>query len=237
LQTKEEPEKESISRQTMSESPKKVAKTANKPEEYFLAIDIESCGKGDILAIGATFGKKDGTVIESRAFCSKPPSTPAGYDKHTWEEFWINHPQILARIDAEAIEDHIGVFHDWLLGLEKIYGPFGRRHREEVHLRLITDNAAYDLGEIDTHFKPRFGHGIKHMFDDYVPDDNPTEQERFLLPKERELVESMITAVHDHYPAHDSLQDFQRQCALELVAANREKERIENTETDRVDNV
>lgn len=211
----------------MSESPKKVSKLADSPKEYFLAVDIESCGKGDILAIGATFGKKDGTVIESRAFCSKVPTTADGYDKRTWEDFWIKHPDILARIDAEAIEDHIGVFHDWLLGLEKVYGPFGRRHRDTVHLRLVTDNSAFDIGEIDTYFKPRFGHGLKHMFDDYVPDDNPTEQERFLLPGEQLLVESLVTAVHDHYPAHDSLQDFQRQCALELVAANRKHAQVQ----------
>jgi len=199
-------------------SPEKKRKIGKK--KFKLAVDIETIGKEaerGILAVGLCFGKDDGTIIEKRAFCSKVPP-PEKFEKHCWEQFWSKFPEQLARIDACAVDDHIGKFHAFLLELEQKYGPFGRKHNREVELRLVSDNPGFDISRINFEFYRRgFPVALAEMFSDYVPTDDPTEQERGLTQRQAALVQSFITAPHDHFPSNDAAQIYQRMCAVKLV--------------------
>jgi hypothetical protein len=204
----------------MSESPKKVAK---RPE-YFLAFDIERTGsakKYGVLAVGTCFGTKGGDIIETRAFCGKVPP-PEGFDPST-REFWSKFPEVLERIDAEAVEDHMEDLHAYLLDLETRFGPFGKGC--DAKLRLVTDNPGYDSHWISTMFYELFGDkakAIAEMFHAYVPTDDPSEQHRFLLPSERAYVDACAAkAPHGHWPVDDATHHYLRQCALEDVWARR----------------
>jgi hypothetical protein len=186
-------------------------------EYYFLAVDIESCGKNDILAIGLVFGKRTGEVLEKHAFCAKPPLSQSGFDKETWNQFWKHHPDILARIDAASTEDPIKEFYEMVVRIDLKYGPFGRKHKDVAELRLVSDNPAYDIGLIDYHLIQRFGKKLNACFSDYVPTDDPTEQETFLLPEEKKIVSAWCTTEHDHFPSNDAEQIFQRRCGIAQV--------------------
>jgi hypothetical protein len=219
----------------MSESPKKVAKIDTPDEvvgevepagDYFLAFDIERVGsakKYGVLAVGTCFGTKGGIVIEKRAFCSKVPP-PEGFDPSTFK-FWSGFPEVLARIDAEAIDDHMAALHAYLLDLEVRFGPFGKGCKNK--LRLVTDNPGYDAHWISEMFYQLFGDeskAISEMFTAYVATDDPSEQQRFLLPSERLFVDTFAEqSEHSHFPSDDAAQHYLRQCALERVCANRKK--------------
>ena len=122
-----------------------------KVPELYLTVDIERKGKQfhhGIMAIGACLGDAEGTILEQKAFCSKVPPKDE-FEKRTWDEFWSKHPDVLARIDAAAVPDALSEFQIWLFGIEKKYGPFGRKHRDKVKFRLVSDNPAYDIGHIN----------------------------------------------------------------------------------------
>lgn len=128
------------------------AAAAEEPvKRYYLAVDIEragaSMGKYGILAIGACFGRDDGTVLATRAFCWNVPQKD-GFEPRCWNEFWVNFPQVLERIAAEASQTPMADFLLWVGELEQKYGPFGRQHKTQK-LSLVSDNPAYDIGIIN----------------------------------------------------------------------------------------
>jgi len=198
-----------------------VVKDKDLVPEYYLSIDIERIGpdfKYGILAIGICFGKSDGTIIEQRAFCDKVP-TKDRFDQRTWNEFWSKFPEILSRIDKEAISDHIKVFNDYLIELEKKYGPFGRKNKDKVVFKLLSDNPGYDMGMINLEFyKSHFlSKSIAEMFNDYVSTDDPTQIMRGMNKEQRKEVEKYITAPHDHWPVNDATQIYQMRCGIKSV--------------------
>jgi hypothetical protein len=204
--------------------PNKVARI--EPRKYLLSMDCERKGKQSkhgVWAVGVVFGLQNGTVLESRAFCSK--AEPSDFDPETLEWALKAMPEAMARINNEAISNHMRALFDYLMDLQTRYGPFGRKHKDTVHLRFCSDNPAYDMHWISTEFHKMFGDEsttVAEMFDDYCPTDDPTEQERFLLPEERRYVEDCVKRVpHDHYPLNDAMQIYVRQCALEVVAQRR----------------
>ena len=199
-----------------------VSTTAPPVKRYYLAVDIERSGPEftrGILAIGACFGTSDGTILLQRAFCAKVP-TPEAFEKRCWVEFWVKFPAVLARIDAESVDDPIGDFRTWALALQSKYGPFGRRFKATTEFRLVSDNPAYDIGMMNLEFfKHGFTHSLAEMFDDYVPTDDPSERVRGLTAEQRARVEALCTAPHDHWPVNDATRIFQQRCAFESVVA------------------
>jgi len=191
-------------------------------KRYYLAVDIERSGPEfmrGILAIGACFGTSDGTILLQRAFCAKVPP-PEAFEKRCWAEFWVKFPAVLARIDAESVDDPIGDFRTWALALQSKYGPFGRRFKATTEFRLVSDNPAYDIGMMNLEFfKHGFTHSLAEMFDDYVPTDDPSERVRGLTAEQRARVEALCTAPHDHWPVNDATRIFQQRCAFESVVA------------------
>lgn len=199
-------------------SPTKVAR--EEVPTYYLAVDIERVGAGfhyGILAVGACFGKSNGTIIEQPAFCSKVPPQE-GFDPVCWSTFWHKFPKTLERIDKEAIPNHIEALHTWLLNLETKYGPFGRKHKDKVVLRLLSDNPAFDIGMINLEFnKAGLPRPMAEMWDDYVPTDDPTEQVRGLTEEQMVVVNSFITCENNHWPVDDATRIFQMRCGITAV--------------------
>jgi len=201
-----------------------VTTTAPPPpaKRYYLAVDIERTGpefSRGILAIGACFGTADGTILLQRAFCAKVPPVEA-FEQRCWSEFWTKFPAVLARIDAESVDDPIGDFRAWALALQSKYGPFGRRFKTTTEFRWVSDNPAYDVGMINLEFFKRgFTHSLAEMFDDYVPTDDPSERVRMLNAALKARVAARCTAPHDHWPVNDATQIFQQRCALDAVEA------------------
>jgi hypothetical protein len=143
--------------------------SGKKVRELLLAVDIERKGKHfhhGILAIGACFGDSDGNILEQRAFCSKVPPKDE-FEKRTWDEFWSKYPEVLSRIDAAAVPDAIGAFKTWVLELEKKHGPFGRKHKDKVKFKLVSDNPAYDIGMINLElFKTEIAAVVREILED-----------------------------------------------------------------------
>jgi hypothetical protein len=192
-------------------------------KEYWLALDLERLGPEyayGVLAIGVCFGTPDGTVLDARAFCGRVPEQ-SGFDAYCWSSFWSKFPDVLARIDSEAQDDHVLACYRWLCELEAKYGPFGRRHAAQRKLVLLSDNPAYDFGVLGAeiaHLRGRaVARPISEMFDDYVPTDDPGEQLTFASAEQRERVFSYVTAPHDHYPANDATQIFQMRAGIRAV--------------------
>lgn len=187
--------------------------------EYGLSIDVEMAGpemNRDLLAIGATFGKKDGTIIKQADFCSRVPK-PEEFHPRTWNEFWVNHQEILKRIDAAAVAKPIREFDKWLRDLEKEYGPFGRKHKQKVRFSLISDNPGCDIGRINAAFMRLVdpAHpGLADMFDDYVETDDPTEQIKGMNLRQAAEANRTVTALHDHWPVNDATETFQLWCGV-----------------------
>jgi hypothetical protein len=212
----------------LSESPtkksRKTVEDSGTQKKYFLAVDIERTGPDfnhGILAIGVCFGKWNGEIIEQRAFCSPVPPSEK-FDKKCFDEFWSKHPAVLERINKESSEEMIPKFHAWLVSLESKYGPFGRKFRESVVFKLVSDNPAYDIGMINLEFfKHGFSRSMAEMFSDYVPTDDPSEQVRGLTSGEKVSVYAAVTAEHDHWPANDATHIFQQRCAVEEVFISR----------------
>jgi len=224
------------------------AAAADQVKELYLTVDIERWGKQfyhGVGAIGACFGDAGGNIIEQKAFCSKVPPKD-DFEKRTWDEFWSKHPDVLARIDAAAVPNALGAFKEWVLDIEKKHGPFGRKHRGNVKLKLISDNPAYDIGNInlelfktevadlllaievdeklDLDFLHRqmktLGQGcaLAELFDDYVATDDPSEQIRHMTPLQKQLVAEHVTAPHDHWPVNDATQIYQQRVGVKRVA-------------------
>lgn len=197
-----------------------------RQKKYILAVDIERTGadfKYGVWAIGACFGTEDGTVLSTMQ-CAKRVQDEVDYDAKTWSEFWSKLPEVRARINtyAQPQFDHIVMFRDWLQVLQATYGPFGRKHQAVTKLSLASDNPAYDFGHIMLAFKERgFERGVAEMFDDYVPTDDPSEQEAALSPTERDEARSRITAQHTHEPVEDARAVFQHLCGVRRVLADR----------------
>jgi len=196
-----------------------------QPKQYILAIDIERTGaafKHGVWAIGACFGTDDGVVIQNQIFAKKAIDE-VDYDDKTWAEFWKNMPGIRENINALAIPDHIRAFHDWLVMIERTYGPFGRRHQKTVKFRLASDNPAYDFGHIMVAFHEHgYDRGVAEMFDDYVPTDDPTEQEAGLTEEERKEAHGFARVAHTHDPRDDAAAIFQLLCGVRHVLKKRE---------------
>ena len=197
-----------------------VAPIADAPKKYFLAVDIERVGpdfKYGILAIGACFGTSDGTIIEQRAFCAKVPPAE-NFDPKCWSEFWSKYPEVLKRINGAATGAPITLFHHWLLELQIRFGPFGRKHKDKVNFKLVSDNPAYDIGMINLEFfKLGLTRSMAEMFDDYVPTDDPSEQVRAMTADQKKRVDAFIKAPHDHWPVNDATQIFQQRCGIAAV--------------------
>jgi hypothetical protein len=186
-----------------------VVEEQKEVEELLLALDLECTGPQlgrEILEIGAVLAKKDGTILAQRSFCGKVPP-PGDFDPDTWN-WWLDHPESLARIDAEAEPDHERAFFAWLRALDEVYGPF----KKENSLRLVSDNPGYDLAKIAVRAFHYEGYGAKlvaEMFG-YKPTSDPTEQEAFLNDEQRKYVESHITSPHSHKASDDALNILQR---------------------------
>lgn len=197
----------------------------SKVPELYLAVDIERIGAGfeyGVLAIGVCFGKSDGTIIEQRAFCDKVPAREM-FEERTWNEFWCKFPEILAKINENAIPNHIVAFRDYLVELEKKYGPFGRKHKDKVVFKLLSDNPAYDIGLINLEFyKNKIKFPMAEMFDDYVSTNDPSQQIRMMTSGQKKKVEKYITVSHDHWPVNDATGIFQTQCGIKAVLASKE---------------
>lgn len=190
--------------------------------EYGLSLDVEMAGpelNRELLAIGAVFGKKDGTIIKQAAFCSRVPS-PLEFNQLTWSEFWVKHQSILMRIDSAATDNPIQEFNNWVLDLEKQYGPFGRKHKQKVRFNLITDNPGCDIGRINVALMLKVDPkhpGLAEMFDDYVSTDDPTEQIKGMHPQQVRDANQFVTAPHDHWPVNDATETFQLWCGVKRV--------------------
>ena len=179
--------------------------TTDEIPEYGLSVDVEMAGpelNRDLLAIGVTFGSKDGTIIKQAAFCSRVPK-PEEFHPRTWSEFWVKHQPILERINAAATDNPIQEFNDWVRDLEKQYGPFGRKHKQKVRFNLITDNPGCDIGRINVALMLKVDPkhpGLAEMFDDYASTEDPTEQVKGMTPDQVREANRLVTAPHDHWP-------------------------------------
>jgi hypothetical protein len=206
----------------MSEEPinKRQKMMTTEPVEYVCAIDIERIGKEfdyGVLAVGVCFGTADGRMLHKWAFCGRVPDKEK-FEKRCWDEFWVNYPEQLKLIDESATENHISALHARFLWLQKQYGPFGRKHRKTVSFRWCSDNGPYDFGMVNLEFsKLGLPTTCAEMFDDYVPTDDPTEQEAKLTQKQQALIALCITVPHDHCPWNDAAQHYQRLCGVKLV--------------------
>lgn len=204
-----------------------VEKKAKEQKRFILAIDIERQG-GDfdygILAIGVCFGEEDGTILKTAMF-AKPVPGVEEFDKKCWDDFWSKNQDVLVEIGKHGTDNHIQKFREWLAALEIEYGPFGRKHQDSVKLKLASDNPAYDLGHIMVEFnKIGIPRGVAECFDDYVPTDDPSEQERGLTKAERAEAHSFVTAKHTHNPVDDATGIFQLLCGVKHVLEKRAKE-------------
>jgi len=185
----------------------------------YLSVDIECEGKEHergILAIGMVLGTGDGRVLATRAFCGR--ASPFGIDERTWKEFWIKYQHVLERIASEAVDDHIGAMYNWLVSLEKLFGPFGRSNKHNVDLHIVSDNPAYDIGRINLElYKRGYRTSLAEMFKDYVPTDDPTEQIRGLTADRRAQVKTWIKTPHTHWPVDDAMRTYEQRCGVEAV--------------------
>lgn len=188
------------------------------PKEYLLAIDIECSGPQlgrQIMAIGVVFGMPDGTVIQKRSFCGNVPPSDE-FDPDTWK-FWSQFPDILARIQAQAVPDHERAFNNWLEALNIIYGPFGRNGKPK--LRLLSDNPGYDLAKIAVRLRDLYGPDAKlvaEMFG-YMPTSDPSEQEELATDEQRTLINSYKKSEHNHEPSDDALFIFQNYLGVQAA--------------------
>ena len=190
-------------------------------KEYYLTVDIERVGPGfkhGILAIGVCFGDTKGNVLVCRAFCGHVPPIE-DFDRECYNDFWINYPDVLKRINNEATYNPIARFHEFLVSLEHQYGPFGRAHRDRVHMKLVSDNPAYDIGMINLEFfKNGYPLPMAEMWNGgYVPTDDPSEQIRGLTAEQKAQVEKFITATHSHFPSDDAMKIYQQRCGIKSV--------------------
>ncbi len=191
-------------------------------KQYVCSFDIERAGKQfkwSTFAVGVCFGTLNGTMLKKEIFAC--PITPeVDFEPRCWHTFWIKYPEVLAEIAKYTTTNHLRKLHDWLVNLEREYGPFGRKHEDTVKFRWCSDNPQYDGGALSREFGA-LGYDtlLSEMFDDYVSTDDPTEQEAALTKKQQALVESLLTSPHDHNPHNDAAQIFQRLCAVKLVLA------------------
>lgn len=161
------------------------------------------------------------TVIATRAFCAHVPDD-SEFEPTCLNEFWSLNRPILARIEAEAVDDPFADLVAWLRQLESAHGPFGRRHKATCHFKFASDNPAYDLGFINLELARRgIELPLQEMFSDYVPCDDPTQVLFGMTAAERATVAASVTAPHDHWPVNDATKTFQQMCAVSLALQQR----------------
>ena len=186
--------------------------------DYLCAIDIERAGPHfhhGIMAIGVCFGHANGKVLEQQVFCwAVPPEEEFDPDTWTW---WQQFPDVLARIDRERISHPLDEFQQFMVDLERKYGPFGRKHNDTTRFELVSDNPAYDIGHINLQLHlAGFVYPLAEMFDDYVSTSDPTEQITLASPALRKKLQDAMKTPHTHWPVDDATRDYELQCAIEM---------------------
>lgn len=183
------------------------------PVEILCSIDIERCGPAlsyGILMIGVCVGLADGRVLERQAFCWKVKPQREAFDGTTWDEFWCKHVDVLERIYANAIDNPLGAFVDFMTRLEATYGPFGRKHKKQVYFRFCGDNLPYDLGHISVDMaKAGYHFHVQEMFSDYVTACDPTERMRTMPRDVCDRITRACTAPHDHWAVSDATRNYE----------------------------
>lgn len=216
--------------QIMTESPTKkpkISEASKKPRVIICAVDIEAAGprpEYPIIAIGARVGYADGTVIASRKFCQSIPREK--FEKKCWDDFWVNNMKSLEIIEKESAKtSKLGIireFYKFLFDIEQVHGPFGRKHRDEVIFRLVSDNPVYDIGSINDEFiKCGIDRKMAEMFSDYVPTDDPSEQIACLTPSQLKFVKSFVKTEHTHDPEDDAAGIYELWCGVHYFLENR----------------
>lgn len=196
-----------------------------EPETYYCSIDIEKSqsvqGVG-IIAVGLVLTNGAGVVLAEKCF-----STAGATWLFDWRtmQFWAQHPAILERIDENSRESPLTAanLHEWLMEINKTYGPFGRQHAGKRKFRWICDNPAYDIGQVNLLLSSAFPNSkpLAEYFDDYVPTSDPTEQYEGLLAAEKRIVDEQLITPHSHYPTEDAKRDIEMYVAIQNVLASR----------------
>lgn len=214
--------------------------SAQKKKKFFLAIDTEQIGKNfkyPIIAIGAVFGDDEGNIIRTGIFCSKVPDAMMQavakgeklkddapelqgdtFEQACFNDFWLNHKEILVKINDAADGDCVTKFRDWLLKLEQDFGKFGRKFKKTVDFKLVSNNPGYDISKINCEFFRRgFEFPVQEMFSDYVSVSDPSQQIQHIETAQRVDLLEYVTAQHDHWPLNDATQIYQIMCGIEMV--------------------
>jgi hypothetical protein len=241
----------------MAEVIKKARTTTSGPTIIYVAFDIEKLGnrvKDAINAIGACVGFQNGTKIETKCWCLKPPD---GYvpEKRCMREFWHNPKKpelrvLLAMIEAASVDAGLGMamFIKWYDDLEN------RFPSPDYSIELVSDNPGFDIGHLDyyvqlytkrkslrfsTYFYDKAGNKVDKGYVDELGDPAERHYRRLRDPSSRlyktEFKKKVWDAanarcLHDHWPENDATCIYYAQvfCDYEIQEEERAKVRAES---------
>lgn len=165
----------------------------------YTAFDIEKKGakfEHPIIQIGVAFGR-DIDHIERRSFCFDYKSAP--FEQRCFDEFWVKLPDILKRIETEAVDPKI----QW-----PAFGKFLDELEAQGRVEIVTDNAAYDIEAIDYHLDAELKRaGVRYTSTmEYRSVHDPSEQITGLPSHYRKAIKKIVKerAPHTHWAADDA---------------------------------
>ncbi len=205
-------------------------------ERLFIALDIEKDGpllSHPTTAIGMVWGDDYGTVFGYNTWFLKPEATADGMlvadmDPDTKTEFWDKYPEV-----RKVIESRWKPMRQELEAFAQHYDRLLQNFKESRKIVLLTDNAAFDIGNIDyllqvtgvrnkiplknTNFRDPTGRIVK----EYVSSEDPSSA---FLPedekRECDLAASSQAITYSimskdptlvggkHFPAYDALENY-----------------------------
>ena len=189
-------------------------------KKYLCSVDMEKSrkelGKG-VFSVGLVLAESDGTIVVAKRFSRPVDIDGPEFDEST-RQFWKQHPDILARLNADTSKLVWCDVAAHLRGLNETYGPFNYDN-----FRWICDNPAFDVAQLslELFLDKEVDVPLSEMFSGYVATSDPTEQYKGLLKMEQAFVDSQLKTPHSHDPVEDATRDIEMMVAIYEVYKRR----------------
>lgn len=175
--------------------------TKESKKTLYIAIDVEKKGASfahPVIQLGVAYGYNIHYKIKTENFCFDYKNSP--FEKRCYDEFWVNHLDILKRIEENAKEPGAEWerFNKWLLDMEKENGT----------IKFVSDNPGYDIEAVDYHLHTEIGRLPMRYSSTgkYRSISDPSEQIKGLRKNTRnginEQANKLVT--HDHWAPNDA---------------------------------